>query len=73
MRARTGFCDGGGHPGWAEEVDLDGLSQWSVEGDGGSRVDDHVRCGQRAAPLLVQPEAVAAHVACNGVDPVMSS
>ncbi len=69
VRGRSGLCDGGRHPGRAEKVDLDGLGQWSVEGDGGGRVDDHVRRGQRAAALLVEPEPVAAHVAGDGVDP----
>ena len=69
VRGRSGFYDGGRHPGRAEKVDLDGLGQWSIEGDGGGRVDDHVRRRQRAAPLLVEPEAVAAHIAGDGVDP----
>ena len=39
---RSGLGDGGSHPGGAEQVDLDGLGERGVEGDGGSGVDDDV-------------------------------
>ena len=67
---RAGVGDGGGgHPGRAEQVDLDRLGQRGIEGDGGGGVDDHVGRGQRGPPGVVEPEAVLAHVAGHGLDP----
>ena len=66
---RAGLGDGGSHTGRSEEVDLDGLRQGSIEGNGGGRVDDHVRGRQGGATFVVEPEPVAADIAGDGADP----
>ena len=67
--ARAGGGQGGADPGRAEQVDLDGLGQWAVEGDRGGGVDDDVAGGQGGPPGVVQPQAVLTHVAGDGLDP----
>ena len=64
---------GGGHPGRAEQVDLDGGVERRVEADRGGRVDDDVALRQSAQALVVEPEAVGGHVAGHGRDPAATS
>ena len=66
---RTCLGDGSRDPRWPEKVDLDGLGQRGVEGDGGGGVNDDVSGSEGATALVVEPEAVAAHVAGHRVDP----
>ena len=57
---------GGGDAGGPEEVDLHGLGERRVEGDGGGGVDDDVRRGQGGPPFVVEAQAVAADVTGHG-------
>ena len=66
---RTRGGHGRGDPGGTEQVDLDGLGQGGVEGDGGGRVDDDVAGGQGGPALVVEPEAILPDVAGDGPDP----
>ena len=59
----------GGDTGGAEEVDLDGLIEGGVEGDGRRGVDHDVDGGEDLASAGVEAEPVAGHVAGDGGDP----
>ena len=73
VAGRPGVGHGGGDPGGAEQVDLDGLGQGRVEGDGGGGVDDDVGPAQRVPPCFVESESVAPDVAGHGLDPPATS
>ena len=60
---------GRGHPGRAQQVDLDGGVERRVEADGGGRVHDDVALGQQRQPVVVEAEAVGGHVAGHRATP----
>jgi len=64
-RCRHGFTDSG-RP---QKVDLDGLSQRGIKGNGGGRVNDHVGSGQRGPSFVVKPQAVLTDVTGHGPHP----
>ncbi len=61
-----GLHDAGG----AEQVHLDSGVQWRVERHRGGRVDDDVAEGESGAARVVEGQAIGAHVAADGVDPL---
>ncbi len=61
--------DGGGDARGPQEVDLDGRVEGGVEGDRRRRVDDDVARRQDSPPLVVEIEAVVAHVSRHRDEP----
>ena len=68
-RLTAGGGDGGGDPGRAEQVDLDGLVERGVEADGRRGVDDDVAGGEEPPAVVVEAETVAADVTGDGDEP----
>ena len=64
----AGRPHGLGHPDRPQHVDLYGVVEGGVEGDGRGRVDDDVAVGQPGPPVVVEPEPVLGDVAGHGGD-----
>jgi hypothetical protein len=65
------LVEDGGDAGRAEQVDLDGGVEGGVEGDRRRGVDDDVAGGDERPAVVVEAEAVGAHVAGDGGDPAV--